>query len=211
MNKKLCYLVYVIAILWVFLNGCASTETRFIVAPTITVENNSAASSVISSLAKPSLAKPSSAIINNQTISLDVSDLRIKKHLVEIFNDDKATKLIYTERLLAGVINDSLTMPLAKQGMVIAKQSSNEITLAINKTNISVKQSLATYTADTVIELQVTVNNQIKTLTKSFQTVAQSNGLLSVDIAVLERDFNQELSALLSQIISDKDIQHFLQ
>jgi uncharacterized lipoprotein YajG len=206
MNKKLCYLVYVIAILWVFLNGCASTETRFIVAPTITVENNSAASSVISSLAKPSLA-----IINNQTISLDVSDLRIKKHLVEIFYDDKATKLIYTERLLAGVINDSLTMPLAKQGMVIAKQSSNEITLAINKTNISVKQSLATYTADTVIELQVTVNNQIKTLTKSFQTVAQSNGLLSVDIAVLERDFNQELSALLSQIISDKDIQHFLQ
>lgn len=206
MNKKLCYLVYVIAILWVFLNGCASTEMRFIVAPTITVENNSAASSVISSL-----AKPSSAIINNQTISLDVSDLRIKKHLVEIFYDDKATKLIYTERLLAGVINDSLTMPLAKQGMVIAKQSSNEITLAINKTNISVKQSLATYTADTVIELQVTVNNQIKTLTKSFQTVAQSNGLLSVDIAVLERDFNQELSALLSQIISDKDIQHFLQ
>jgi uncharacterized lipoprotein YajG len=206
MNKKLCYLVYVIAILWVFLNGCASTEMRFIVAPTITVENNSAASSVISSL-----AKPSSAIINNQTISLDVSDLRIKKHLVEIVYDDKATKLIYTERLLAGVINDSLTMPLAKQGMVIAKQSSNEITLAINKTNISVKQSLATYTADTVIELQVTVNNQIKTLTKSFQTVAQSNGLLSVDIAVLERDFNQELSALLSQIISDKDIQHFLQ
>ena len=205
MNKKRYFTTHVVVIFTLLLSSCANKETRFIVAPTIILENNFVASSVTLPLYE---SLPT--VNNHKIISLTVSDLRIKKHLVDVLHADKATRLIPTERLLASVIKESLTIPLTKQGVVIAQKSSNELTLSINKANISVQQSLTTYSADTVIELQVIINNQIKTLTKTFQTNAISNGLLSVDIAVLERDFNQELSTLLKQIIIDKDIHSFL-
>ena len=49
-----------------------------------------------------------------------------------------------------------------------------------------------------------------KVLTSKFKNTGSSDGALSVDIAVLERDFNYNYASVLENIIRSKDIQAFL-
>ena len=60
------------------------------------------------------------------------------------------------------------------------------------------------------MDFRVVINNGSGTLTKSFKITGKSNGPLKADIAVLERDFNQQLAKLLTQIVQNQEIQKFI-
>ena len=210
MNNTQYYTSRIIVILTLLLGACADSATHFIVAPSISVPTISVANKMADNVTASQGSMPSPTRTEKKLISLAVLDLRIKNHLVEIFQADQATVLIHSQRPIAEAITESLTIPLTLQGIKIAERSTNEVTLSIVESTVTVKQSLTTYTADTAIEMRVIVNNQIETLTKTFKTVGQSNGLLTADMAVLERDFNQTLATLLKQIITDQEMNHSL-
>ena len=66
------------------------------------------------------------------------------------------------------------------------------------------------YQVNNELVIHVKVNNGEQTLSNTFKVRGTSEGPLSADIAVLERDFNQQLTKLLTQIISNVEIRNFI-
>jgi len=75
---------------------------------------------------------------------------------------------------------------------------------------ISVQQEMVKYQVNNELVIRVKVNNGTQTLSNTFKVRGTSEGPLNADIAVLERDFNQQLAQLLTQVISNAEIQHFI-
>ncbi len=180
----------VFAVFMLSVSACSSQQSHFIVAPQLM----------------------SSATFTSESCSatLNVADLRIDKHLVAIFRENEPTSFIASRQFLTEVIAEAMTEPWAAQGVKIVKNSTNRIDLNLNKSEVAVEQTLTSYSSVTHIEMQVTVNTSSQTLTKTFNSNGQSKGLLKADLAVLERDFNRALSTLLEQIITDQEINYFL-
>ena len=84
------------------------------------------------------------------------------------------------------------------------------IEIQIEKALITVQQELVKYKATSEITLRFIINNGDKTLTNTFRSTANSNGPFLSDIAVLERDFNQQLSNLLNQALNNAEIQQHI-
>ena len=190
MLKPFSNSVLVSLTLAVLLSACANKEKSFVIAP--------------------QLLQASAPLTSNKSATLAVSDLRTSDHIVQIFQEDKAAELIASKVPLLQVMKTSLAKSFSLQGISISAQNGNTIDVVIQQAKINVQQSMIDYKVDNIIEIIVTVNNGDKTLTQSFKTKGNSNGPLFADLAVLERDFNQQLSQLIKQIVSHTEIQQFL-
>lgn len=172
------------------LTGCASLPSHVIVAPDMTV---------------------TSAIYhNNKQAKLEVIDMRTANHMIQILREGDAAIILSAQDRLEDIINQSLKQHWQKQGLNIQSTGNNVISIAIEKSLISVSQQTFKYKAQTEIVLKVTVNNGAKTLTSTFKNSGSSNGPLKADIAVLERNFNLRLTNLLQQILVNEKISSFL-
>lgn len=171
-------------------SGCASNNRAFVIAP--------------------QLSSPAAPVIVNKLATLQVTDLRTSTHIVQIFQEDKAAKLISSQTELLNVLQASLAKSLTNNGIQMTPLAENSIEVAIKQAKINVHQSLMKYKVDNIIELLVTAKSHDKTLTKTFRTKGNNNGPLFADLAVLERDFNQQLSKLIMQVASDIELQQLI-
>lgn len=141
---------------------------------------------------------------------LNVVDMRTSTHIIQILEKDEAAIILSAKHRLEETTQTLLTQQWQKQGLSFTSSAENKITVSIEKAVISVDQESVSYTTQSEIIIKVTIDNNKQTLTSNFKTRAHSEGALSADIAVLEREFNQHLSTLLIQILTSKDIKTFL-
>jgi len=158
----------------------------------------------------PELSSIANHHYNEKQLQLNVVDMRTSNHIVQILKEGKAATILSSQQRLEKIINKTLTEAWKNQGITFNYLSEEKINITIDKAVISVKQSAMSYDTQSEIILQVKISNAKETLTNSFKIRSNSEGPLQADIAVLERDFNQQLSRLLSNILASKDIQTFL-
>ncbi len=172
------------------LSGCASAPSHLIISPEIISQGNK--------------------LSNNKQASLNIVDMRTANHIIQILREGEAATLISAQDRLEDTINKSLSKHWQQQGLSIENNAINSIVITIEKAQINVEQTLLKYQAESEIVLKVAVNNSLQTLTSTFTNRGNSNGPLKADIAVLERNFNQRLANLLTQILVNKKINQFL-
>ena len=178
------------SILLVTLTACSSAPTHLIVAPEL------------NSIAKHHYT--------DKQVQLNVVDMRTSNHIVQIDKEGKAATILSSQQRLEEVISNTLTKAWKVQGLAFNYLSQEQINITIKKAVIRVKQATVSYETESEIILQVEVINNKQTLTNTFKINGNSDGPLLADIAVLERDFNQQLSRLLKNILASNDIQTFL-
>jgi len=177
-------------ILLTLLSACSSAPTHLIVAPQI--------------------SSPVNHHYTEKQVQLNVVDMRTSNHIVQILKTGEAATILSSQQRLEKIIANTLTNEWEKQGLSFTALSAEQVDIIIEKAVISVNQTTMSYETQSEIRLQVKVSNVKETLTNSFKIRSNSEGPLQADIAVLERDFNQQLSRLLSNILASKDIQDFI-
>lgn len=182
----------IIIALAAFLTACASSApTHLTVSPTLNLPQGTA------------------KLYNNEA-QLEVIDLRIAKFIVSISKEDEAATILSPYKNLEVTTQNKLQQAWQSQGLKINPSAKNTITVTITDATVAVKQSTMSYIADSQILMTVKIAKGNKVLTSKFKNTGSSDGALSVDIAVLERDFNYNYASVLKQIIRSKDIQDFL-
>lgn len=172
------------------LTACASAPTHLIVAPDV---NTNAASTY-----------------QNKQASLTVMDMRTSNHIIQILKEGDAATILSSQERLESIIEHSLLKNWQKQGLEFHGLANNQIHITIEKAIISVEQATVSYKSQHEIIIKVSINNGTQTLTNTFKSRGNSEGALTADIAVLEREFNQSLSTLLLQILNSSDIKSFI-
>ena len=124
-------------------------------------------------------------------------------------NED--AKLYPAQQSLDKAIETTLSTALKANSLTIQSQAKNQVEVNIDSALVKVQQTLLKYGTSSEIIFRVVISNSEGTLTKSFKTSGTSKGPLKADIAVLERDFNQQLAKLLTEIVKSEEIQQFLQ
>ncbi|MFT5295873.1 MAG: putative lipoprotein [Colwellia sp.] len=180
--------------LLVLLTACANKPTHVVIAPDLSITNN-----------------PSNQTeYQNKQASITVTDIRRAQHVVQILKEDEAAEIYSSQQPLSNIIKQTLISEFKKQGLAINAQASNAIEIIIENSLISVQQEMIKYQVNNELVIHVKVNNGEQTLSNTFKVRGTSEGPLSADIAVLERDFNQQLTKLLTQIISNVEIRNFI-
>lgn len=174
----------------ILLTACANTPSHLIVIPDI--------------LTTPNVE------YNNKYAQLEVIDMRTASHIVQILREGDAATVISPEKSLEETIQKTLSTQWQKQGLNIATVANNTIKISIEKAVISVDQKMMNYNAQSEIVLKVQVNNGKQTLTSTFKNRGNSEGPLKADIATLERNFNQRLTSLLTEILANPKMNDFI-
>lgn len=169
--------------------GCSSAPTHVILAPQI-------------------IQTPTNTY--NTQASLNVVDMRTSNHIVQISQEGEAATILSSQQRLEELINSTLSSTWKKQGIGFNSIASTKIDITIDKAITSVTQKTMSYTTQSELIITVKVANAQQTLTNTFKSRGNSEGALKADIAVLERDFNNSLNTLLTQIVNSNDIRNFL-
>lgn len=158
----------------------------------------------------PEINSPATVKYQNKQTQFKVTDLRTAKHIIQILNEGEAAQLKTSQKSLSDIINQILQNEFKKQGLTINQTGINQIDVVIDTALIKVDQETMSYEAKSNISLRVKVNNNQQTLTKTFNSKNSSSGPLTADIAVLERDFNQQLTHALINILNNDEITAFI-
>lgn len=175
------------------LNGCANSKQKLIIAPQVTEKFSNLYAQI--------------------SVNLKTSDTRASAHIVQILRKDKAAELINSAIPISIIVEKSISNIFKQQGLKITNTNIGNkinITIFIDTALISVEQDLMKYQVNNTISLRLQTVKANNTLTKNFNSHGKSNGPLNADLAVLERDFNQQLAKLIQQIAADTEIQTFI-
>jgi len=174
------------------LNGCSTTHKNMVIAP--------------------QLNGTFLQIYPQITASLKVSDVRPSMHTMQILKADQAAELINSTPAMTTVVQRQFQQLFSQQGLILDNGLNNTVnmTIFIDAALVSVDQSLIKYQAKNEIVLRLHIIKNQKTLTKTFRIHGKSNGPLSADLAVLERDYNQQLAKLITQIANDSEVINFV-
>ena len=69
---------------------------------------------------------------------------------------------------------------------------------------------IPSFKSENKLAIHFIVKNKDKRLTKTFNSKGKSNGAFKADIAVLETDFTQQLTELLTKALANTEIQEVL-
>jgi len=191
----------------IILGACSHTPSHFII--------------------EPNIVNTPSANYNNKTAQLEVTDVRTARHLVQISEEGEAAILFSAKKRIENTIESTLTTQWEKQSLLINRANSsntntsdtntnkpinntNKIHIIIEKAITRVTQYTLNYQIKTEIIIKVRINNGLQTQTTTFKSTGNSEGALQADVAALEYDFNQSLTSVLTQVLSNKKIQSFL-
>lgn len=178
------------SILALLLVACSSAPTHVILAPEITQIPHHK--------------------YQNTHVSLKVVDMRASNHVVQILKEGKAATVLSSEQRLEKLVAAVMTDTWKKQGVQFNQLSNTQVKIIIDKAITSVNQKAMSYDTQSEIIITVKIETPKQTLTNTFKSRGNSEGVLKADIAVLERDFNQNLNTLLTQIVNSKDVKSFL-
>jgi len=156
----------------------------------------------------PELIGYSKGVYFDNKVQLNVIDQRTYNYVLHIKEGDKPAKLLSGQNSLTNIITQTISPVLRKQGLTIDNFSNVHVKIVIDSALINVQQQLLNYTAKNTIKLKASVKNGDTTLTKNFTVTGNSKGPLTADIAVLERDFNNQLASTLIKIMNNSEIQN---
>lgn len=142
----------------------------------------------------------------DKSIQLSIVDQRPGNQVVQIIKDGKPASFYSSQDTLTNIIQKALTPAFGKQGLTVNSSSNVKIDVFINTALINVTQNFMDYHVNNSITLTVNVNNGTKSISKTFSSRGKSHGPLVADMAVLERDFNHQLAALLIKITNSTEI-----
>jgi len=162
-------------------------------------------------IVSPELNIANSNAFQQKQAQLRFSDLRQTSHIVQVLRIGEAAELYSPQQAIVNVVETSLTSALKANGLQIQTLAANQVEVIIDNALISVQQEMLKYSANNQMNFRVVINNAQGSLTKSFKITGTSNGPFKADIAVLERDFNQQLAKLLTQIVENEELQQFIQ
>lgn len=162
-------------------------------------------------IVSPELSITSSNVFQQKQAQLSFSDLRTTSHIVQILRIGEAAQLYSPQQSIVSIVEASLTSALKANGLQIQPLAANQVEVIIDNALISVHQDMLKYGASNQMNIRVVIKNSQGTLTKSFKVSGTNNGPLKADLAVLERDFNQQLASLLTQIVQSEELQQFIQ
>lgn len=177
------------AILALALTACTSSTKPLIVAPQLPTNVN--------------------AVYQGQGVTVNIQDLRRQQHIVQVLKQGDAAKLHSAANDVSATIANTLKNSWVQQGLTI-DGGQVHINIFLDAALVSVQQQTMKYTASSEIRLRVEVQKHDSTQTTNFKSTGNSNGPLYADIAVLERDFNQQLGKVISDILNNQDIQNFI-
>lgn len=180
--------------LLLLVTACANKPTHVVIAPDLSITNNIS----------------SQSSYQNKQASLKIIDMRSAQHVVQILRKAQAAEVYSSQQPLAIIVEQTLSTAFKKQGLLLASQAKNDIEITIDNGLVSVQQELLNYKVNNELVIRVKINNGEQTLSNTFTIRGNSKGPLNADIAVLERDFNQQLAKLLTQIINNVDIKNFI-
>lgn len=175
-------------------SACANKPSHVVISPDLSITNGTS----------------NQQMYQNKQASITITDMRSAQHVVQIIRKDEAAEVYSSQAPLAKIIEKTLTAEFKKQGLGINTQANNAIKIIIDNALVSVQQEMMKYQVNNQLIIRVKVNNGAQTLSNTFKVRGTSEGPLSADIAVLERDFNQQLAQLLAQVINNTEIQHFI-
>jgi len=170
--------------------GCSNTSPKMVIAPNLINETSNK--------------------LAGKSAFVEVNDLRNKIHIIEISKKDKAAELISSHQNLSNTISESFKKTLSHNGLDVNDHGENQLTLIINTAEVNVQQTMVKYKATSLITLTIQLLTTEQTFTKTYNSKINSEGVLNVDIAVLERDFNQQLTNLFEKIVNDDELHQFL-
>ena len=184
-----------VLILVLFLSSCAKTPSHLILAPELNL--------------------PTVSNYQNKQAQLNVTDLRIARHIIQVLHKGEAADLMTSQQILSESIKQVLKKEFERQGLSLKQTANNEtvdneIEVFIDEALIVVNQETMSYQAKSNISLRIKVINTEQTLTKTFNSVNKRNGSLIADIAVLEYDFNQQLTNTLINILTNDEVIQFI-
>ena len=167
----------------------------------------------------PELNLPTVIKYHNKQAQFNVTDLRTARHIIQVLHQGDAAELITSQQTLSDIIKQVLTKEFENQGLnfdedivnqAVKQTVNNKIDIIIDKALISVKQDTLFYEVKSNISVRIKVKNNQQTLTKTFNSSNNNTGSLTADVAVLERNFNQQLSNTLINILIDDEVTQFI-
>ncbi len=161
-------------------------------------------------IVNPELLTANSNAFQQKQAQISFTDLRRANHIVQILRANEAAELYSAQQPLVDIIKSSLSAGLKKNGLQLQPLATNQFEVIIDSALISVQQELVKYKAHNEIQIRVIAKNGQGTLTKTFKISGNSNGPFKADIAVLERDFNQQLAKLLTQVTQNQELREFI-
>lgn len=144
----------------------------------------------------------------DKAIQLNIIDHRPATHVVQITKDDRPAKLFSSQGTLTSIIEQALTPALSKQGLTLNTTAQIQLNIYINNALINVTQNFIDYHVNNSITLTVKLENTSTLISKTFGSKGKSHGPLVADMAVLERDFNHQLAAVLIKMTNSVEIQN---
>jgi uncharacterized lipoprotein len=192
MNLKRKNSLIITIILSTLLAACTNTTNMIIVSPDLV---NHA---------------PTNFQYGTKSLQLSVQDLRTTQHVVEITKKDQSAQLLKSQESLNNIVLKNLSEQFIKQGLNINNLATNQLAVTIEKALINVEQSLIQHKFSSQITLRVSLYNGQQRFNKGYQIKGNGKGPLHADIAVLGRDFNQQLSQLLAQLLSDPELRQLI-
>ncbi|OHU89109.1 MULTISPECIES: YajG family lipoprotein [Pseudoalteromonas] len=178
----------IFAILLIFLAGCASSPKTVILNPSYS----------------------SGALVNIQApVQLSVSDNRIGNFTIRVLNQEPA--LYLPDANVPTVVGNAFKQALQVNGATVSTLANNQLVLHINEFSSLITESLSKHHSIAKAQFKVTVTKGNRSFEKSYSAKSELNGPLRHDQAKIESQLNDLTEMLITRIVSDQELIHFLQ
>lgn len=108
------------------------------------------------------------------------------------------------------VITEGLTDGLREQGLQFETNSAVRLDLELTELLATVTKSRALYTLDTVSQITLKASNGSRTLTKKYNRQGDRTSVARPKIAEIEKMVNEQLSDIVTQILTDMELQELI-
>ncbi|BDY06281.1 YajG family lipoprotein [Ferrimonas sp. YFM] len=144
------------------------------------------------------------------SVALTSVDHRPEQFLVEVRKDDGAAELLSPAEPPRQLLEQGVRDGLSKLGYRLDPAASVTMSLSLNKLVMKIDQGTFSHDATTNLVATVVVNNLGNTLTKEYRVRSSFSGPLKPEMARIEREMNDRLSQLMSDIVNDPELHEHL-
>ena len=159
------------------------------------------------------IIQPNYTAVGNQLqgkqFDVSVRDVRASNSALKVINKDGTTTVPSNNLSLS--LQKTLIDALKRHGASSGAQTTNQLELNIHQLEAIVKQETLKYRSESIIELEVIINQGSRRFAKYYNGNQQSEGPLLHDKARIESDLNTLLEQLISRMVTDQELKQFLQ
>ncbi|WP_169307020.1 YajG family lipoprotein [Ferrimonas sediminicola] len=139
-------------------------------------------------------------------LALTSVDHRPEQFLVEVRKDDGAAELLSPAEPPRQLLEQGIRDGLSRLGYRIDPAATVTLSLSLDKLVMKIDQGTFGHDASTSLIATVIVDNRGRTLTKEYRVRSSFSGPLKPEMARIEREMNDRLSQLMSDIVNDPEL-----